>query len=221
MFTVAFGPEHQYTTHELHTILQKRVPATSNRDKAISYINRKMLQQFFRSVLGQIELTQFQPVLLRIGDNKTHPPIKFVILSPTWTNDNEECYMLSSINLRSSKKRCRICDVLRSEMHQNSIPSTLRDGAYLSELTERAEIPFLKLLTKPYNARNVLSDDEKEIILKVNEEGLLPGKNPLHDYMFWFSYHGIADLYSAQLPDMLHTLYKGAFFDVLLFMSYC
>lgn len=94
-------------------------------------------------------------------------------------------------------------------MHQNATPSRLRDGAYLAELTERAEIPYLKLLTKPYNARNVLTVEEKQMLDLLNEEGILPGKNPLHDYMFWFSYHGIADLYSAQLPDMLHTLYKG------------
>jgi hypothetical protein len=217
MFTVAFGPQHQYTTHELDAILGKRVAASSNRGQALSYINRRMLQQFYRAVLGQIESTQFQPVLLRVGVKESDPPLKFVIMSPTWCNDNEECYSLSSINLRSTKQRCRICTVLRSDMHHNSTPSGLRDGAYLSELTERAEIPFLKLMTKPLNARNILTSDEKEIITKVKDEGILPGKNPLHEYMFWFSYHGIADLYSAQLPDMLHTFYKGALIDVLLF----
>jgi hypothetical protein len=210
MFTVAFGPEHQYTTQELLKLLEKTVKSASNRGQALSYINRRMLQQFYRSVLGQIETTMFQPVLLRVGGNDD-PPVKFVILSPTWCNDNEECYSLASCNLRSSQKTCRICDVERSAMHQNGNPACLRNGAYLSELTERAEIPFLKLLTKPLNARNILTSEERDIVAEVKNEGILPGKNPLHDYMFWFSFHGIADVYSAQLPDMLHTLYKGAY----------
>ena len=43
----------------------------------------------------------------------------------------------------------------------------------------------------------------------MKENGLQLGLNPLHDYMRWFSFHGICDLFSAQVPDMMHTLYKG------------
>jgi hypothetical protein len=67
----------------------------------------------------------------------------------------------------------------------------------------------LKYVTKALNARNALSPAETELLKEVKSEGILPGSNPLHEYMFWFAYHGIADLYSARLPDMLHTLYKG------------
>lgn len=57
--------------------------------------------------------------------------------------------------------------------------------------------------------RNTLTADQKNLLSAVKEEGLQRGLNPLHGYMKWFMYHDICDLYSAQLPDMMHTLYKG------------
>lgn len=94
-------------------------------------------------------------------------------------------------------------------MHVSAEPSPLRSGLYLADLTHRAEVPLLKFLTKRLNARNVLSAEESAIMSKVKEEGMLPGENPLHEYMFFFSYHGICDLFSAHNPDQLHTLLKG------------
>lgn len=55
----------------------------------------------------------------------------------------------------------------------------------------------------------MLTVQEDLVLKRVLEEGLLPGKNKLHEYMDWFSYHGICDLHSANVPDMMHTLYKG------------
>ena len=94
-------------------------------------------------------------------------------------------------------------------MHSNATPASLRDGLFMADLTDRSEIPVMKWLLKPRNARGTLSEPERGIVDAVKLEGSMCGRNPLNDYMFWFMYHGISDIYTAQVPDMLHTLYKG------------
>jgi hypothetical protein len=112
LFTVAYGPVHQYTKQMLLKMLEKRVSSKANREGiALPYINRKIEQSFFRSVLGQLEATMFEPILLRVGRDLTKEPRKFVLLSPTFCNDNAECYCTTSVNMRSTWKRCRLCTV--------------------------------------------------------------------------------------------------------------
>ena len=65
--------------------------------------------------------------------------------------------------------------------------------------------PFFYFTVK----RNVLTPEEDNLLQAVKHEGLQPGLNPLHDYMQWFSHNGICDLFSAQVPDLMHTLYRA------------
>ena len=112
LFTVAYGPVHQYTKQTLLKMLEIKVPSKANRDGiALPYINRKVEQLFFRSLLGQLEATMFEPLLLRVGRDNENEPRKCVLLAPTICNDNAECYSTTSVNMRSTSKRCRICTV--------------------------------------------------------------------------------------------------------------
>ena len=98
----------------------------------------------------------FEPVLLRVGRDDTKPPLKFVVLSSTWSNDNDEVYMQTGCNMRSTHQKCRVCIVPAADMHATAVSQhepARRDGQYLKDLTDRSQIPFLKKLTKARNAR--------------------------------------------------------------------
>ena len=95
-------------------MLELKVSSKANREGiALPYINRKIEQLFFRGLLGQLETTMFEPLLLRVGRDLNKEARKFVLLCPTICNDNAECYSTTTVNMRSTHKRCRLCTVIK------------------------------------------------------------------------------------------------------------
>lgn len=180
MFTIGYGPVHHYTKPQLMEMISKKVYNKTTREKeAYPFIqryeypyvplctvmffmshlcssDRRANQDFFRAILTQLEDTMFEPVLLRVGKDDSKPPLKFVILASTWSNDNDEVYMCAGCNMRSRYQKCRICVVSATDMHETNVSINAplrRDGDYLADLTNRSQIPFMKRMTKIPNAR--------------------------------------------------------------------
>jgi hypothetical protein len=108
--------------------------------------------------------------------------------------------------------KCRICRIRACMMHESTVSvhdDNYRDGFRMADLTRKSHVPFMKMMTKPLNSRNVLTAEESDVMEELKNEGMLPGYNPLHSRMQFSTYHGISDIFSAQLPDMMHTLLKG------------
>lgn len=114
-----------------------------------------MHQDFFYAILSQLEETMFEPLVLKCGKNPDAPVSRYILMCCTCSNDNAESYMHLGCNLRSKRKRCRVCNVSTTDMHSMQVNkyTDLRDGRYLSILTSRAEVPLMKWMLKPFNAR--------------------------------------------------------------------
>jgi hypothetical protein len=172
---------------------------------------RQMSQLFCHHCFKSIIDTHMEPIYLRIGTDKNAEEWAYIIFIISLCNDNMEAYDLSNCNMRSSICKCRICNmrVQQTLYLPTDYNVPFRNGPFTHLLTCRAETVYLKYLKKAFNARGVLTVEEKNILQDIVLEGLVPGFNALEDLFAWLSKHDICDFFSSQIVDLLHTCYKG------------